>query len=126
MNPKTIKRVYWILLGLLCLFMLGDGYGGLILAPAGVDVLNHLGYPTYLMPLMGGLKILGVIALLQTKFSGIKEWVYAGMTFIFIGASVSHICAHDQVAHVVQPLIFLCFTLGVYMWWRAYKKQQTN
>jgi len=126
MSPKTIKTMYWILLTLLCLFMLADGYGGLMLDPTGVGALKHLGYPTYIMPLMGGLKILGVIALLQTKFSGIKEWVYAGMTFIFIGASVSHICAHDQVAHVVQPLIFLCFTLGVYMWWRAYQKQQTT
>jgi hypothetical protein len=126
MSPKSIKITYWVLLGLLCLFMLSDGYGGLSMAQAGIDALHHLRYPVYIMPLMGGLKILGVIALLQTKYNGIKEWVYAGMTFIFIGAAVSHICVHDEVAHVIVPLIFLCLTMAVHVLWHAKQKQLSN
>jgi hypothetical protein len=109
MKPQTVKIIYWILLSLLCLFMLADGYGGITKQQAGIDALKHLGYPDYIMPLFGGLKILGVIALLQQTYAGIKEWVFAGLTFIFIGASVSHICSGDPLLHTIMPLVFLAF-----------------
>jgi hypothetical protein len=113
MKPKTINIIYWILLIVLCLFMLADGYGGITKKQAGIDALKHLGYPDYIMPLLGGLKILGVIALLQQTYRDIKEWVFAGMAFIFIGASVSHICSADPALHTAMPLIFLAFMLVV-------------
>jgi hypothetical protein len=86
-----------------------------------VDALNHLGYPVYIMPLFGVLKLLGVIALLQTKYVGIKEWVFAGLSFTFIGALVSHICAHDTVGLTMIPVIFMAYVSITYFFWNKYE-----
>jgi len=122
MKPKSVKITYWILLIILCLFMAFDGIGGITKQAEGVKVLNHLGFPIYTMPLLGVLKLLGVIALLQTMYQGIKEWVFAGMTFIFIGASVAHICSHDTTGEAIVPLVFLAFLLVVRYFWIKYEQ----
>ncbi len=126
MQLKTIKVIYWILLLLLCLFMLADAYGGITRQKAGVAMLNHLGYPIYIMPLMGWLKVLGVIALLQPVYLRIKEWVFAGLAFIFIGAAVSHLCAADKVFQTLMPLIFLAFMLAVRYFTLQYYRLNLN
>lgn len=122
MKPKTIKITYWVLIILLCLLLIADGYGGITRQQAGIDALNHLGYPTYLLPLFGVLKWLGVVALLQTKYSRIKEWVFAGMAFTFIGASYSHLAAKDPTSHVIAPLIALVILFVIYAIWNKYEK----
>lgn len=122
MKPKTIKIIYWVLLGLLCLMLAADGYGGITKQQAGIDALNHLGYPAYLLPLFGVWKWLGVIALLQTKYTGIKEWVFAGVAFTFIGAAYSHLAAKDTVGETVAPLIALVFLFAVYIMWNKYEQ----
>ena len=53
MNPKTIKITCWCLIVLFSLAMLGDAFGGITKQQAGIDVLNHLGYPIYIMPFSG-------------------------------------------------------------------------
>lgn len=35
----------------------------------------------------------------------LKEWAYAGLTFIYIGAIASHIWARDDVRSLIGPLI---------------------
>jgi hypothetical protein len=121
MKPKTIKTTYWVLVSILCLFTIMDAFGGITKQKAGVDALNHLGYPIYMMPLFGVLKLLGVVALLQTKYAGIKEWVFAGLSFTFIGALVSHICAHDPVSITILPVIFLAYVFVTYYFWNKYE-----
>jgi len=122
MKPKSIKITYWVLLALLSLFMAADGFGGITMQKAGVDALNHLGYPPYIMPLFGTLKILGIIALWQTKFTGIKEWVFAGMAFTFIGAAHAHCSVNDPLLESVMPVIFLVYLSIVYLFWTKYEK----
>ncbi|MES2276932.1 MAG: DoxX family protein [Bacteroidota bacterium] len=121
MKPKTIKITYWILLILLCMFMTFDAIGGITKQQAGIDVMKHLGYPIYLMPMFGVLKLLGVFALLQPWYRGIKEWVFAGLAFTFIGAFVSHICSHDAVFDTIMPLIFLAYLFITRWFWTKYE-----
>lgn len=122
MKPKTIKIIYWILLIIFCLALTADGLGGLTMAKEGVAALQRLGYPPYIMPLMGGLKLLGVIALLQTRYQRIKEWVFAGVAFIFIGAAFSHLAAKHPFSEAVAPIIALAVMLAVYVFWRKYEQ----
>ena len=68
MSAKTIKITYWVLNILFCLSHVGDAIGGLTQAKAGVDAMQAMGYPLYLMSFLAILKLLGVIALLQDKF----------------------------------------------------------
>ena len=50
-------------------------------APPGVYGITHLGYPIYLLTILGVWKILGVVAVLIPKFPLLKEWAYAGFFF---------------------------------------------
>ncbi|HTK21019.1 MAG TPA: DoxX family protein [Mucilaginibacter sp.] len=124
MNPKTIKVTYWVLNILFCLFHMGDAFGGLSKAQAGVDAMNAMGYPIYLMGFLAVLKLLGVVALLQNKYKTIKEWAFAGFSFTLIGAAVSHICVHDTPLFIVMPIIFLIILFAIYYCWR--KMEQTK
>lgn len=125
MKPKTIKITYWVLLVIFCLLLTADGIGGVSMAKEGVEALHRLGYPPYIMPLLGALKMLGVIALLQTKYQGIKEWVFAGITFNFIGAAVSHQASEHPFSEVMQPLVALIVMLIVYLFWKRYEQVKT-
>ncbi|MCO5950271.1 DoxX family protein [Mucilaginibacter flavidus] len=120
MKPKTIKITYWCLIVLFSLAMLGDAVGGITKQQAGIDVLNHLGYPIYIMPFLGYLKVLGVIALLQTKFRNLKEWAFAGFAFNFIGAAVSRAAMGDGAGMVAMPLVMLAVLFVTYWFWRKY------
>ena len=122
MKPKTIKITYWILLIIFCLAMTADGIGGISMAKEGIEALNRLGYPSYIMPLLGVLKLLGVVALLQTRYQRIKEWVFAGLTFNFIGAAVSHLAAKHPLSEAMQPIIALVVMLIVYIFWKKYEQ----
>ncbi len=118
MNPKTTKITYWVLLTLFCLFHIMDAIFGLSKAKAGIDAMNAMGYPVYLMTFLGVLKLLGVAALLQNKFRTIKEWAFAGFAFTLIGAAVSHAAVHDQVAFIIMPVVFLAILFVIYYLWR--------
>lgn len=119
MNMKTIKILYWVLLVIFCLFHVADGFGGIMKTQAGIDAMNKLGMPAYLMPFLGTLKILGVIALVQNKFKTIKEWAFAGFTFTLTGAAVANACAaNSQVAFVIMPIGFLLVLFLIYYCWR--------
>ncbi|MGZ3767531.1 MAG: DoxX family protein [Mucilaginibacter sp.] len=118
MNQKTSKTTYWVLITLFCLFSIGDAFGGLTKAKAGVESMQHLGYPIYLMPFLSVLKLSGVIALLQNRFKTIKEWAFAGFAFTFIGAFVSRAAMGDSGAFLVMPPLMLVILFVIYYLWR--------
>jgi uncharacterized membrane protein YphA (DoxX/SURF4 family) len=126
MTTKTIKILYWVLLGLFCLFHIFDAIGGLSMAQAGIDAMHAMGYPAYLMPFLAVLKLLGAAALLQNKFTRIKEWAFAGFTFTLIGASVSHMCTDRNPLFIVLPIVFLAIPFVVYSCWRKLNQVQVR
>ena len=121
MKPKTIKITYWLLVIVFCLFNIMDAIGGLTKAKDGVDAMQLMGYPLYLMPFLGILKLLGVFALLQDKFKTIKEWAFAGFTFTLIGATVSHAAVNDKTLFIIMPAIILVLLFGLYYFWRKFE-----
>jgi hypothetical protein len=100
--------------------MLMDGFGGITRQQAGVDVMQHLGYPIYAMSIFGIAKLLGAVAILETKFYVIKEWAYAGFTFNFIGAMLSRGFAGDAVSWILFPLIPLAIMFASYFLWKKF------
>jgi len=125
MSPKTIKITYWVLLILFCVFHVMDAGGGIMMAKAGVDAMNKMELPPYLMPFLGVLKLLGVAALLQNQFKTVKEWAFAGFSFSLIGATVAHAAVHDQVAFIIMPVIFLAILFVTYYCWRKLEQLRT-
>jgi uncharacterized membrane protein YphA (DoxX/SURF4 family) len=79
-----------------------------------VLVLAHLGYPAYLLTILGIWKLLGGITLLVPRFPRLKEWAYAGAFFVYIGAAASGVVrGHDDPGTLIWgPLIFAMITLA--------------
>ena len=79
--------------------------------PGSVDSMIHLGYPVYLVTILGVWKILGVVALLIPKFPLLKEWASAGFFFIMSGAIFSHIAVGDTMKQLFPSLLLLILTV---------------
>jgi hypothetical protein len=75
-----------------------------------VAVMQHLGYPLYLLTILGVCKPLAGIVLLVPGFPRLKEWAYAGSFVSLIGALVSDaLCGYD--VYVIFALGFAILTL---------------
>ena len=118
MKAKSNKTAYWVATIIFSAFMLMDAIGGITRAQAGVDVLNHLGYPVYLLTIVGVAKLLGVVAILQTRYTTIKEWAFAGFAFNFIGGAASRAFVGDSIGEVIFPIIMFGVLLIPYMLWK--------
>ena len=115
---KRNKIIYWIATIWLALGMLSTGTLQLLkmkaegaVAPPGVYGITHLGYPVYLLTILGVWKILGVIAVLIPKFPLLKEWAYAGFFFAMTGAVISHIVSGDSAKEIIPSLLLLILTV---------------
>ena len=75
-----------------------------------VTTIKHLGYPIYVLNILGVWKLLGAIALLVPGLPILKEWAYAGVTFNMTGAIVSHLCSGDEIKNVLPPFMVLAVT----------------
>ena len=98
---------YWIATGLFCLAMTAGGTMNLLRADIQKESIGALGYPEYLMTILGVAKLLGVIALLIPGAPLLKEWAYAGFTFDLLGAAASHAFVGDAAMEIMLPLIIL-------------------
>ncbi|TCK82917.1 DoxX family protein [Albibacterium bauzanense] len=101
------KIIYWIATIWLALGMLSTGIVQLLKMKEEVDMMTNLGYPGYLLTILGVWKILGVIAVLIPKFPLLKEWAYAGFFFAMSGAVISHLVQGDDAKDFFGPILLL-------------------
>lgn len=113
MNKKTIA--YWIATGLFCTVFTIGGIANLVRWEHQVEIMQTLGYPLYLMTILGVAKLLGVVAVLIPRFPTLKEWAYAGFAFDMLGAAASHVFVADPVAETVAPLVILAIGAASYL-----------
>ncbi len=121
MTARSRTIAYWITTVLFCLGMGAGGVLDLMQPPNAVAQFRHLGYPQYLLTILGVAKLLGVLILLAPGLPRLKEWAYAGLVIDLIGASASHAFAGDDPAvplphglEVGMPLIFMVIGLASY------------
>lgn len=108
---KRNQIFYWITTLWLALGMLSTGIVQLMKLPKDVNQMTSLGYPIYLLTLLGIWKILGVIAVLVPKFPIVKEWAYAGFFFAMTGAMFSHCASGHPVKEMLPSLLLLILTV---------------
>jgi hypothetical protein len=104
-------RIYWVATGVLgteCL--VGGTMGGLRMQPF-FGILGHLGYPPYLMTILGVWYVLAGLALLAPRFPRLKEWAYAGLIFNYTGAAASHLAMGDGAGALMGPIFFAGLTM---------------
>ncbi len=118
MKPKTIKLLYWTITILFCLVNFLSGIAEIFPNKQSLDALKLLGYPAYFLLILGIAKILGSVAIIQTKFKTIKEWAYAGFTIDYLSASASSYFVKSDFFGIIFPLIFLLVMFVSYALWK--------
>jgi len=108
---KRNKMLYWITTIFLSIGMTAGGTQQLLQIGGYNEIVTALGYPLYLLSILGVWKLLGVIAILVPKFPLLKEWAYAGFFFAMSGAFVSHLVAGQSFAEAIPSLVLLSVTL---------------
>jgi hypothetical protein len=109
-NGKT--TVYWGVTGLFAGLMLLSATMYLAGGQQVREGVAHLGYPAYLLVILGTAKFLGSLALLQSRVPTLREWAYAGFTINLLGATASHVFSGDPVGRAIVPMAALV-VLGV-------------
>lgn len=108
---KRNKIIYWIATVWLTLGMLSTAIVQLIKMEEEVKVITELGYPIYILTILGVWKILGVIVVLVPKLPLLKEWAYAGFFFVMSGAVISHLASGDDAITLFGPILLLVLTI---------------
>jgi len=112
---------YWAITAVVALELLAGGvtdlvHGGtsVVAGEPVVEILAHLGYPVYLLTILGVWKLPAGITLLAPRFPRLKEWAYAGAFFEYTGAVASGIVRgrDDPGTLIWTPLILAVLTLA--------------
>ena len=122
---KRNKIIYWIATVWLALGMMSTAIVQLIRMDEEVANIEKLGYPVYILTILGIWKILGVIIVLMPKAVVLKEWAYAGFFFAMSGAIFSHIAVKDPLSELFGPSLLLVLTV-VSWYFRPAGRKITN
>ena len=102
---------YWLVTGALAAELAIGGVWDITGLPSVLDLVLHLGYPSYFLVLLGTWKVLAADALLVPRRPLLKEWAYAGAFFVYTGAIVSHLATGYDVAEVAVLAILTVLTV---------------
>ena len=106
---------YWSVTLLLAGAITLSGIGQLMQYGGNVELVTHLGYPLYVLTILGIWKLLGAVALVVPGFPRLKEWAHAGIFFLMTGAALSHVFARDYGDagfHVMLPLFYAALNIA--------------
>lgn len=92
---KGARIAYWVFTSLFALQMGFTAYAQLFL-PQVAQVFTHLGFPDYFRIQLSWMKLAGVVVLLLPMAPArLKEWAYAGFTFVLGSALIAHLAVGD-------------------------------
>ena len=110
---KAATTFYWATTSLIALetftggvMDLAHGRTGVVGGPFVTQVIANLGYPVYVLAIVGLIKIPGAITLVVPGFRRLKEWAYAGIVFELSGAVASHAACREW-GDLIAPLSLL-------------------
>ena len=106
-TPHWKTAAFWMVTGVFAGMMLLSAALYLSGSQQVREGLAHLGYPAYVLIILGGAKALGVVALVQKRALTLREWAYAGFTINLIGAGASHLFSGDGIQGAVAPALGL-------------------
>ena len=107
---KARKITYWISTIWLALGLVSTGIFQTLGVQEEVQFILELGYPSYLLMLLGVSKLLAAVAILAPGALRIKEWAYAGVVFTMSGAIYSHL-ASGQPEGIFPPILLMALTV---------------
>jgi uncharacterized membrane protein YphA (DoxX/SURF4 family) len=115
---KAQKATYWVATVVLALGLLGTGIQQLLrveaegaLGPPFAWGIVQLGYPVYILTILGIWKILAAITILIPHYPLLKEWAYAGIFFLLTGALFSHVASGHPWTELIAAITLLALTI---------------
>lgn len=114
-SEKRKRIIYWVFTFWMSLGMFSTAIVQLIKSKDELANFTNLGFPAYLMTIIGVWKLLGVIAILIPKRLLLKEWAYAGFFFVMSGAVISHLIVGDTSGRTFPAV--LLFVLVIISWY---------
>lgn len=114
---KKEKIIFWSSTILIALF---EGVMPALTSQSEIakEGIRHLGYPEYFGNALVIFKVLGVVVLLIPNLpKRLKEWAYAGFTFDFIFAAISHGAVDGLNFQTFFPFIVLAVLMVSYVYY---------
>ena len=103
---------YWMLTIAVAFEMVAGGIWDLLSIEFVRVSLARVGYPLYLLDILGPPKILCAIAVLVPRLPRLKEWAYSGAVINYLGAAASLLLTGRSIGEWVAPLVFAASTMG--------------
>ena len=111
-DPSRLRTVaYWAVSAPVLLETAVGIQWDLARIPYVLDILVRLGFPPYFATILGVSKILALVAILLPRTARLKEWAYAGLVFVYVGAAACHVAIGDTLGNVLTPLVLAVITL---------------
>lgn len=118
------KTIYWIVTGITAALLSFGAVFNALSDPQSVElIVTKLGYPPYVVPLVGVMKIIGCLVILIPGFKRLKEWAYCGLFLDLGGAVYSHIAIGAPVSAWAPIFVFVALLAGSYF---LYHKVQNS
>ena len=111
---KKHKIIFWTATIIIALF---EGVLPILTSQTEMakEGIRHLGYPEYFGTALVVFKVLGVLALVIPQVpKRLKEWAYAGFTFNFIFAAISHFAVDGMDFQSFFPFLVLAILAASY------------
>ncbi len=89
------KTFYYIALGLFATAVIGSIINSIINYEVIVETFIKLGYPVYLIHVLGIFQSLGIIMIIFNKSHWSLEWVYAGFFMNYFLGAMAHLAVKD-------------------------------
>ncbi|MCE1199510.1 MAG: DoxX family protein [Marinilabiliales bacterium] len=122
MRTKTWKVIFW---SSTILIFLMEGLMPALTSQSELakEGIRHLGYPAYFGNWLVVFKVAGALTLiLPFLHATLKEWAYAGFTFDFLFAAISHTSVDGWGFQTVMPVIALGILAASYFSYHKLKQ----
>ena len=115
-SGRATQIAAMLITGLVALIWVCFGSLYLIHDPGEWRIANQqLGYPLYIIPLIGVTHILGGVGLLVPNVPRLTEWVYAGLAIDLSLAFYSHLNSAGSTWDKYDPILVMVFVLASYL-----------
>ncbi|TDT43798.1 DoxX-like protein [Maribacter spongiicola] len=105
------KSFYYIALGLFAIAVAGSIINSIINFDTVATTFTKLGYPTYLIYLLGVFQSIGLLMIIFNKSHWSLEWVYAGFFMNYTLGAIAHLAVKDgNGASAVICIVLLFIT----------------
>ncbi len=102
---KLDKLLYWISTGLVLALMAWSAVTYVVMHDFMAGYFTKMGYPTYIIYPLAGLKLVAIIVVLTNRYNDLKNMVYAAYYINMALATAAHLSIGDTPYHAYIGLI---------------------